>query len=65
MLIQLSDGMANKNGIVTLEQRQQEYEKRFNVGIPAEMIEGYKEIKRYFDKKTGGNVYDLFPELKG
>lgn len=63
LLIQLADGMANKNGIVTLEQRQQEYEKRFNFKMPMEMTEPYKALKQYFDKKVGGNVYDLFPEL--
>lgn len=63
LLMQLSDGMANKDGIVTLEQRQEEYEKRFNIKMPVEMINPYKELKRYFDKKICGNVYDLFSEL--
>ncbi len=64
LLVQLADAMANKNGIVTLKQRQQEYEERFNKKLPDEMITPYIEIKQYFDKKINGNVYDLFPNLK-
>ncbi len=60
LVIQLADGMANKNGIVTLEQRQREYEQRFNFVMPSEMAEPYLEIKRYLDNKIGGNIYDLF-----
>lgn len=60
LIIQLADGMANKNGIVTLEQRRREYEQRFNFVMPAEMIEPYLEIKRYLDNKIGCNIYDLF-----
>lgn len=61
LLIQLADAMANKNGIVTLEQRQQEYEERFKIKLPENMIRPYVEIKQYFDKKIKGNLYDLFP----
>lgn len=64
LIIQLADAMANKNGIVTIEQRQQEYEERFNRKLPDEMITPYIEIKQYFDEKINGNVYDLFPNLK-
>lgn len=64
LLIQLADGMANKDGIVKLEQRQKEYEARFNTKIPAEMIEPYLELKQYFDKKLGFDVYDLFPNTR-
>lgn len=64
LLIQLADAMANKNGIVTMEQRQQEYEERFNRKLPDEMITPYIKIKQYFDKKINGNVYDLFPNLE-
>ena len=63
MLIQLSDGMANKDGIVKLEQRQEEYEARFNKKLPPEFTEPYLEIKAYFDKKLGFNLYELFPSL--
>lgn len=64
LLIQLADSLANKDGIVTLEQRREEYEKRFSKKLPDEMTTPYMEIKRYFDKKINGNVYDLFPTFK-
>lgn len=60
LLIQLSDTMANKDGIVTLEQRAQEFAQRHNISIPKEMIEPRYKLKAYFDDKIGGNVYDLF-----
>lgn len=63
MLIQLSDSMANKSSIVTLEQRQEEYEARFNKKLPPEFTEPYLEIKAYFDKKLGFNLYELFPTI--
>ncbi|MCL1902240.1 MAG: HD domain-containing protein [Alphaproteobacteria bacterium] len=63
LLIQLADTMANKDGIVTLERRRAEYEARNNTKIPSELIEPYIEIKHYFDKKIGGDVYDLFPDI--
>lgn len=60
LLIQLADSMANRNGIVTMEQRQQEYEERFNIKMTAEMIEPFLEIKSYFGKKIGQDIYSLF-----
>lgn len=60
LLVQLADSMANKDGIVTLEHRQQEYEQRFNIKMPAEIIEPYKNLKHHFDKKLKLNTYDLF-----
>jgi len=60
LLIQLADAMANKNGIVTMEQRKQDYEQRFNMEIPAPLFHPYMDLKQYFDKKIGGNIYDLF-----
>jgi len=61
LLIQLADTMANKDGIVTMEQRREEYEKRFNMEVPAELIQPYMDIKQYFDKKIGMDIYDLLP----
>jgi len=61
LIIQLADTMANKDGIVTMEQRRDEYEKRFNMEIPAELIQPYMDIKHHFDKKIGGDIYDLLP----
>lgn len=63
LLIQLSDGLANKDGIVTLEQRAAEYSQRHGIIIPAGMIEPRYKLKAYFDKKIGGDVYKLFTPL--
>ncbi len=60
LLIQLSDSLANKDGIVTLEQRVKEYAERHDVAIPQSFIQPRQELKTYFDKKIGSNIYGLF-----
>lgn len=72
LLIQLADAMANKDGIVTLEQRlaafqnRQGYETtlRSDKKVPVEFFQPYMDLKEYFDKKTGMNIYDLFFKSK-
>ena len=59
LLIQLADSLANKDGIVTLEQRAKEYSERHNMEIPKEMIEPRYKLKSYFDTKVGCDVYIL------
>ena len=61
-LIQLCDGLANKNGFVTIEQRAQEImERHKRLHIAGFMnVEKVNELKRYFDNKIHGNIYDLF-----
>lgn len=57
-LIQLCDNLANKNGLVTLEERAEEYiERHGNVDVDSILIYS-KEIKKYFDKKLGHDIYD-------
>ena len=63
LLIQLADTMANKDGIVTLEQRAQEYAERFNIIIPQEKLQPRYDLKAYFDKKIGCDIYKLFTKL--
>lgn len=63
LLIQLADSLANKNGIVTLEQRAKEYSERHRVEITQEVIQPRYELKTYFDKKVGCNIYNLFTKL--
>ena len=65
LLIQLADGLANKDGIVTLEERAQEYSKRYGIEIPKEMIEPRYKLKSYFDTKVGCDVYGLFQNQHG
>lgn len=59
LLTQMADSLSNKNGIVTLEQRAKEYSERHGVDILSSMIEPRYRLKSYFDKKVGGNIYDL------
>lgn len=63
LLIQLADSLANKDGFVTLEQRAKEYSERHGVAIRPEEIEPRYELKAYFDKKVGCNIYNLFTKL--
>ena len=65
LLIQLADSLANKNGVVTLEQRAKEYSERHNIEIPQEMIEPRYKLKAYFDNKVGCDVYGLFQNQHG
>lgn len=57
-LIQMCDNLANKNGLVTLEERAVEYRERHgDVNVDAIVIDSL-EIKKYFDKKIGYDIYD-------
>ena len=60
LLIQLADSMANKNGVVTLEQRAKEFAEARKIEIPQEFFEPYMKLKHYFDKKINGDIYELF-----
>ena len=64
LLISLADLMANKDGLVTIECRVNEWEKRRNETFPRVQLALYQGIKKYFDAKLGGDVYDLFPDIK-
>ncbi len=59
LLIQLADNMANKNGIVTIEQRMNDLLVRGRIESIQEKIGPIKEIKLYFDKKVGKDIYGL------
>jgi len=59
LLTQMADSLTKKNGIVTLEQRAKEYSERHGVDILSSMIKPRYRLKSYFDKKIGGNIYDL------
>ena len=59
-LIQLCDNLANKDGFVTLEQRAAEFiERHGNVNVDDILIDS-NEIKEYFDRKIGHDIYDFF-----
>lgn len=60
LLVQLADGLANKDGIVTLEQRAKEVAERHRFENVQELLQPYCKIKSYFDKKIGTDIYSLF-----
>lgn len=61
-LIQLCDGLANKNGFVTIEERAEEIMERHRQSQDFMDIVQINEIKHYFDQKIGCDIYDLFKE---
>jgi hypothetical protein len=73
LIIHLADSTADKNGIVTHEQRvagfenRQSHECQFRnkiIKMPIELLQPYIELKQYFDKKLGMNIYYLFFKSK-
>lgn len=60
LLIQLSDLMANKNGIVTINDRMIELAERGRIKRTKSVMQLAENLKHYFDDKIGQDVYDLF-----
>ena len=60
-LIQLCDGLANKDGFVTIEQRAAEImERHTKQNVAGSMnVSVTNELKQYFDQKIKCNIYDL------
>lgn len=58
-LIQLCDHLANKNGIVTIEERAEEVLERHYAAHTFVDIVRVNELKQYFDKKIGCDIYKL------
>ena len=60
-LIQLCDGLANKDGFVTIEQRAAEIiERHTKLNVAGSMdISKVNEIKQHFDKKIKCDIYSL------
>ena len=59
LLIQLADSLANKDGIVTLEQRAKEYSERHSMQTPREMIEPRYKLRLTECKGALRKVYCL------
>lgn len=59
-LIQLCDNLANKDGFVTLEQRAKDYKERHPDANLEPILVDSLEIKQYFEKKIGHDIYDFF-----
>ena len=62
-LVQLTDGLANAYGFVTLEQRAEEYARRRGVAVSDYLVSSVLELKKYFDNKLGGDIYGLFGQI--
>ncbi len=62
-LIQCADGFADKRGLVTLEQRAEDFEKRHNMKVPSKALEGVISLKSYFEGKINQDIYSLFDEI--
>ena len=63
LLVQMADGLANAYGLVTIEERAQEYAQRHGIDVPQDMLSSMHELKDYFDKKIGCDVYSLFSQV--
>ena len=63
LLVQMCDGLSNAYGLVTIEKRAEEYARRHGIDIPPGMLESMHELKDYFDKKIGVDVYTLFDKV--
>ena len=64
LLVQLADGLANAYGLVSIEERVEEYAHRHGIEIPFSMLYALNELKKYFDKKIGCDIYTLFSRIK-
>lgn len=62
-LIQLCDCLANCNGLVTQQERMEEFALRHGKPLPEYIVERTKKLKAYFDAKLGRDVYSLFTEI--
>jgi putative nucleotidyltransferase with HDIG domain len=62
-IIQFCDGLANCNGLVTLEERAEEFASRYNFEMPEYIVKNAHKMKEYFDDKLGFDVYNLFNEI--
>lgn len=64
LLIQLCDSLARASGLCVVEIRMVDVGRRYGVG-PNTVPRWNRifEIKSYFDKKCGGNIYDCLPGI--
>lgn len=60
-LIQLCDAMGSAQGVVSVEKRMADVKQRYGY-YPQEKWDKHIELKGYFSKKVGKNVYELFCE---
>lgn len=61
-LIQLADNMGHSLGIMTISDRFCDIMLRHHLEKPWENLSCLYELKQYFDRKAGMNIYELFKE---
>lgn len=57
-LIQLCDSLAGSEGVLDIEERMDDVKKRYG-SYPQEKWDSNIRLKRYFEKKTGKDIYDV------
>lgn len=57
-LIQLCDAMAGSEGVLDIEERMNDVKARYGT-YPQSKWDANMELKSYFEKKTGRNIYDV------
>ena len=62
LLVALADHMAGGHGVTTLERRFCSVLVRHGAKQPRDDLVALLKLKKYFDQKTGMNIYELFKE---
>lgn len=62
-IIQLSDSLANCNGLVTIDEREKEFSERYNFKMPSYIVKNSYKMKEEFDERLGCDLYCLFDEI--
>lgn len=62
LLIQTADSITDYRGFVTIEQRAAEVERFHNTKIDDKTLHCRRQLKEYFDRKTGIDIYSLFSQ---
>ncbi len=60
LIVQLSDFMANKDGIVTIEDRMKDLAERGRLDVTPDVLQSAYDLKKHFDEKVGKDIYSLF-----
>lgn len=63
LLVQMADGLSNAYGLVTIEERTEEYARRHGINPPESMLRSMNALKDYFDTKLGCDIYTLFTKV--
>lgn len=60
LLMQLADNLSNMNGFVTIEDRAKDLAERRGITLSQEWYDSRNNLKAYFDRKVGVDIYTLF-----